>query len=913
MSSSDAHNHRRSQTHQSIPLRDLHRPPDEHEEPVHTGASQQQRQHRRTLSDRGRQLLRHSGSLASGQPQYAPIAETSPSPTRTRSRPQIDTVAGASRHPPAVGEDGDFSPVDLGAFQDAVGFSGLAFQGETSPPMPTPMSSEQSYRQHSSDPYFGRSTSEDHGYFGASAYDEGDTARLTQNLQPISGAAPSLSPRAHDRSSFQSVRFLTPEGPPTEPALGHDLSHLENAPGGLRTSAGRKRSLSPGSIESPLHRAGTIMRNMSQRVVNISNEPEIAERTMRSRSSVRQSSLRQSTLRQDRLQEPPSFPALPSYLHDGPSSPLASPMEKPPSPIEMTKPSAQWQHPTNPFRGRSLGIFGPENKLRLWLSDLLVHPVTEPLLLVLIVVQTVLLAVDASKDVFEHPRSKEWGSGIDYALLGLFLVYTVEVIIRVIVSGFVINAPEYSTINRQIGFKQAVLGNARKLFAPQRQPSVKRADTSVDQQAPSVFRTFTTAQINPTIGTGTLSDQARARHAHRAYLRHSFNRTDFVAVVSFWISFLLGITGIEQSKHIYIFKMLSCLRIIRLLNLTSGTSVILRSLKKAAPLLVNVAFLISFFWLLFAIVGVQSFKSSFRRHCVWIDPEGKNNFTNSDQFCGGYLEDVPGFFPKPYIPAPGMPEGTDKGFLCPKGSWCVEGQNPYEGTQSFDNILQSIQLVFVIMTSNTYSDLLYTIADSDYLVGALFFAGGILILNLWLISLLIAVITSSFQIIREESKTSAFTGEHIEDEEAENLPEHRVSNLKKTYERTSGIWIFVISYGLICQALKSADMSESRAKFVDRSEIGVTFLLLLEIIIRFVIDWRHFFRSKQNMADLAIAIITSVIQIPAIKDSHHGRAYAWLSVFQIIRIYRVVLAVPMTRELIVRFNLRLRQLFTDCV
>jgi hypothetical protein len=894
MSSPDSpNNHRRSQTHQSIPLRDLHRPPDEHHGETQQGA--QQRQHRRTLSDRGRQLLRHSGSLASGQPwsaQYAPIAETSPSPTRTRTRgrPHVDTVAGASRHPPAVDEDGDYTPVDIGAFQAAIGFSGLGFQGETSPPLGPPMTSAQSYPQFGSDPYLSRSTSEDHSIYGASLYDDGDTARLTdaRNLQPVSGAT-ALPAAPGDRSSFQSVRFLTPGGSTAGPGLGHDLE--QHAPGGLRTSTGRKRSLSPGSIESPLHRAGTMMRNMSQRVVNISNEPEIAERTIRRKSSVRHP--------QDRLQEPPSFPALPTYLHDGPSSPLAPPIEKPPSPIEPAKPSAQWQHPSNPFRGRSLGIFGPDNKLRLKLSDLLVHPVTEPLLLLLIVIQTVLLAVDASNDVYLHPRTKEWGSNdIDYAMLGLFVIYTAETIIRIIVSGFIINAPEYSTINRQVSFKQAILGNARKLFGPQRQPSIKRAETSIDQQIPSVFRTFTTAQINPTIGPGNSRDQQRARLAHRAYLRHSFNRTDFVAVVSFWISFVLGMTGVEHDRHIYIFKMLSCLRIIRLLNLTSGTAVILRSLKKAAPLLVNVAFLISFFWLLFAIVGVQSFKSSFRRHCVWINPEESGrNFTNNEQFCGGYLDN--NGLAKPYIPAPGMPEGPDKGFLCPKGSLCIEGDNPYNGTQSFDNILQSLQLVFVIMSSNTYSGLLYTIADSDYLIGALFFAGGILILSLWLISLLIAVITSSFQIIREESKTSAFTGEQIEEEDRENLPKERVSNLKKLYERTSWIWILVISYGLIAQALRSANMSPSRAKLIDRSEIGVTLLLLLEIIVRFVVDWRHFFRSKQNITDLLIAIITAVIQVPTIKDSHDGRAYAWLSVFQIIRIYRVVLAVPMTRELIV--------------
>jgi len=317
-------------------------------------------------------------------------------------------------------------------------------------------------------------------------------------------------------------------------------------------------------------------------------------------------------------------------------------------------------------------------------------------------------------------------------------------------------------------------------------------------------------------------------------------------------------------------------------------------------LLVNVAFLISFFWLLFAIVGVQSFKSSLRRSCVWIDPLGVNNFTNTDQHCGGHLRNTPdGFIPEPYIAAIGMPEGTDKGFLCPKGSVCMELENPNSGTQSFDNIVQSLELVFVIMSSNGYSDLLYMVADSDYLIGALFFAAGILILSLWLISLLIAVITSSFQIIREESKASAFTGEQIEESEKENLPAPRVSALKRFYDRTHSLWIVIIAYGLICQALKSSSMSSSRERFINLSESGVTFLLLVEILIRFATDWRHFFYSKRNITDMLIAIVTAVIQIPAVKESHGGRAYAWLTFFQIIRIYRVVLAVPMTRDLVV--------------
>jgi hypothetical protein len=65
----------------------------------------------------------------------------------------------------------------------------------------------------------------------------------------------------------------------------------------------------------------------------------------------------------------------------------------------------------------------------------------------------------------------------------------------------------------------------------------------------------------------------KARLARRAYLRHSFNRMDFIAVVSYWIALVLELTGIMNKHHIYVFQMLSCLRIFRLLGITEGTSV----------------------------------------------------------------------------------------------------------------------------------------------------------------------------------------------------------------------------------------------------------------------------------------------------------------------------------------------------
>ena len=331
-------------------------------------------------------------------------------------------------------------------------------------------------------------------------------------------------------------------------------------------------------------------------------------------------------------------------------------------------------------------------------------------------------------------------------------------------------------------------------------------------------------------------------------------------------------------------------------------------------MLVNVAFLIGFFWLLFAIIGVQAFKSSLKRTCVWypnatdvlLNPATqKNNAssynmndpTNVVQFCGGYISPTNGS-KMPWLKSSLTQNGTEKhkGYLCPQNSLCVEGTGPYKGTVSFDNIFHSLELVFVVMSANTFSDLLYYCTDSDFLAGALFFAFGIVVMSLWLMNLLVAVITSSFQVIREESKTSAFTVDEQDRfiEEQEEVP--RISGLKRAYDRTSWLWIVIILFDLFVMCLRSSDMSESRRLFIDDTETTVACVLVFEIFLRFIADWRNFHKSQRNWIDLGLAIITAVIQIPHIHNS--GEAYNWFTFFQIIRIYRVVLAVSLTRELI---------------
>ena len=735
----------------------------------------------------------------------------------------------------------------------------------------------------------------------------------TRNAAPISG---SLHPPAPD-TGYNRMGSR----------LGDELLNVEAGRGSRPISSISGRSLAPGS-GSTLTRAGTMLRKASQRVVNLSNEPDAIDSTLRMERSRRVS-------RDGRMEGPPALPAMQDYAVDDRPSP--------PDPIEKTRahvlsaeePEGYWPK-LNPLRGKSLGVFGPENRIRHGLCEMLVHPFTEPVILILIVIQTIVLAVDSSKAIEQKQRPRTWSDSkvINSILLSLFIIYTFEIIARIIVSGLVKNAEEYSTIETTLGPIAALKERIHSFFTPQRQVSVENPTRG---SAPniSILRSFTSVQVQVDQPGHTRQAQL-VRLARRAFLRHGFNRLDCVAVVSFWISFILSISSVEYQKHVYIFRMLSCLRILRLLGLTSGTSVcqsvpelkfakltmsqvILRSLKKAAPLLVNVAFLISFFWLLFAIVGVQTFKASFKRTCVWFN-DTEAIFSTSDpindlslepfvfnagnniQFCGGYLDNegrkLPWLRLDPNtrkVLRPG--NGTHKGYLCPTGSVCLEGTGPFSGTVNFNNVLNSLELVFVVMSANTFSDLMYYTMDSDFLPGAIFFAFGIVIMSFWLMNLLVAVITSSFQVIREESKTSAFTAE---DEQYHFVPDEekqvRVSRLKTVWDKTNWLWTLIILFDLLVMCLRSSSMSHSRSLFIDDTERIVTLILDIEIILRFLSDWRNFHKSKRNWVDLGLVMITSIVQVPRIHRSKP--AYQWLSFFQIVRIYRVVLAVSITRDLI---------------
>lgn len=273
----------------------------------------------------------------------------------------------------------------------------------------------------------------------------------------------------------------------------------------------------------------------------------------------------------------------------------------------------------------------------------------------------------------------------------------------------------------------------------------------------------------------------------------------------------------------------------------------------------------------------------------------------TDQFCGSYMSDGQRL---PYLDFDNEPFTVPKGYTCPELSQCLTVDNPRDGTISFDNIFQSLQMVFVIMSINTFSDIMYKIVDSEYLIASLFFILGTLTLGLWLANLFIAVIVSSFQTTREEMGGDAdrgdpearmaalFSGANVH---VKHICRNRIGQI---YHYFRDIPILIIAADMVAQCTISYRSSQAKIDAVYHFQIFVTAFLAFEIVLRFIIYMpriRLFLAGAMNCVDVTLAVATCIILIPAIREQ--TVLYGWLSGFQIARFYRVILAIGFVRDL----------------
>ncbi|KAI6015330.1 Ion transport protein-domain-containing protein [Pisolithus orientalis] len=551
-------------------------------------------------------------------------------------------------------------------------------------------------------------------------------------------------------------------------------------------------------------------------------------------------------------------------------------------------------HETLPLRGNTLGFLGPTNSFRLRLYLMLSHPYSDPISLVLILMTAVVLVIQASRTLLlstdqstPSPQVGYFHAWEDYALFVLYILFTIESLARICVSGFVFD-PEIPT-------SALVLAGSRFRSTSERTFFSRALRSDIPTSGSEVMALPFRLNIQ-------FARQKLARNV--PYLRQSWGRIDFIAVVAFWVAFILASVGVERGTyHIGIFRALSVLRIARLLAITSGTTTIMHSLKVARPLLASVAYFVVFAVLLFSIIGVQSFKGSLRRNCYLLPTLGEAQ-TQLSTFCGSHIN-ASTLQPSPYIKLDGSSGDSVKGYTCPLGQICQEGQGAYSGVESFDTVWNSVLQVIVIASANTWSTVMYQTMGAEYFASCFFFVAGILVLNFWLFNLFVAVITNTFSAIRAETQKSAFGAAPLGfliEEQDEGWPatgRHSGQNaLKLFYAYARWGWIFLALASLVVQATTTANMSSLHQEVLYKSELFLAIAFDTEILIRIAAElpaWRVFFRHGNNWIDLVLAIGSSVIQIPAIQQSE---VYPWLTIFPVARFYRVILEFPRMKPLL---------------
>ena len=200
-----------------------------------------------------------------------------------------------------------------------------------------------------------------------------------------------------------------------------------------------------------------------------------------------------------------------------------------------------------------------------------------------------------------------------------------------------------------------------------------------------------------------------------SYFRDGWNWLDFVVIVTLIVTY----TDVKSID-------ISLLRLVRLLKpsrrdrLVFGPfQLIISALFSALPLLLVAFSMLIFFYLFYAIAGLQIFSGSLKQRCIQNGtgliylPDG------NDYLCGN--------------------------LLCPDGFTCVKLlNNPYLGMISFDNFFYSLILTLLIITLDNWSTIMYCVLKVFSNFAWVYFVSLVIIGNYFLVSLTLAVIQVKF-------------------------------------------------------------------------------------------------------------------------------------------------------------------------
>ncbi|CAO3628226.1 unnamed protein product [Cunninghamella blakesleeana] len=594
------------------------------------------------------------------------------------------------------------------------------------------------------------------------------------------------------------------------------------------------------------------------------------------------------------------------------------------------------QNNTIPFlQGNSLRIFSPYNSFRLFLWKYITrNRFYELFMLIILLIHWLLLATHPFYS--NNDKSIFHGHWDEYIILSIQIIYSLDCIAKIIIYGFWI-----SPQNKKSGyylFLQPIISSVLK-------PWKRNTNVHYEEKDINTENTNNDDHHIP-------SNKVDVDIFHNAYLTTFGNWIEFISLLCYWIDFALMIHGYQYCS---LFKAMGALRPVKLLSIFSGTAVILKSLETGWDLLLDVAGFLFFFMFLFALVGLVTFHGVFSRRCYFYPdgPDGEGIPVEPTAYCSGYYNGStivgPFDISTQSNDFPGL-----QGYICVNGQRCMSdpSNNPSYGYMNYDMIFSAFLNVYTFVSMELWTDMMYIAQDADSRLAALYYCVGVYLIGFIFIFLLFAVITSAFARVRAANQSgSAFISNnsksnrkarmlrqqhllellHLHHGSQYQQPRQSIDSGNEGSEFTNDIgitltnslmdsnsrfnqwrskmikWVqsrtfFYIGGALVLinalfMCLRSVYASESMLEFLDNVETGFTFIFAIEIVIRIVgtQHWLQFWNSNLNKLDLIIVITTCVIQLPMIQDDP---VYKYLTIFQVLRTYRLFLCVPRVEKLL---------------
>uniref|UniRef100_A0A8C8SRC7 Sodium channel protein n=1 Tax=Pelusios castaneus TaxID=367368 RepID=A0A8C8SRC7_9SAUR len=238
------------------------------------------------------------------------------------------------------------------------------------------------------------------------------------------------------------------------------------------------------------------------------------------------------------------------------------------------------------------------------------------------------------------------------------------------------------------------------------------------------------------------------------FLRDPWNWLDFTVVVIAYVA-----EFIKQSRFSGL-RTLRVLRALKTISIVSGLKVIVSALIQSVKKLSDVMILTVFCLSVFALIGLQLFKGNLRHNYYAFIVENvlKKNGTDDILLCGN---------------------SSDAG-SCPDKYVCLKaGENPDHGYTSFDTFGWSFLSLFRLMTQDYWERLYQQTLRASGKIYMLFFMLVIFLGSFYLVNLILAVVTMSYE---EQNKATI-----AETEAKERKFREAMEMLKKEQEALSGL------------------------------------------------------------------------------------------------------------------------------